>query len=56
MIQMLSNHGKPVALAVLLAVASVAAAGCNTTRGFGQDVKETGRAIEESVDGDKSRR
>jgi predicted small secreted protein len=36
-------------LAALL-VPALLLAGCNTTRGIGQDVKSVGKAIEKSVD------
>lgn len=35
---------------MLLMLVALAAAGCNTTRGFGQDVEATGEAIEETAE------
>ena len=37
-------------LALLLSVSAILIAGCNTTRGFGQDVEATGEAIEEAAE------
>lgn len=34
---------------MLLMLTALAAAGCNTTEGFGQDVEATGEAIEETA-------
>jgi predicted small secreted protein len=35
---------------MLLMLVALAAAGCNTTKGFGQDVEATGDAIEDTAD------
>ena len=35
---------------MLLMFVAMAAAGCNTTKGFGQDVEATGDAIEDTAD------
>jgi predicted small secreted protein len=35
---------------MLLMLVALAAAACNTTRGFGQDVEATGEAIEETAE------
>ena len=35
---------------MLLFLAALAAAGCNTTEGFGEDVEATGDAIEEAAE------
>lgn len=35
---------------MLLMLIALAAAGCNTTKGFGQDVEATGDAIEDTAD------
>lgn len=35
---------------MLLMLVALAAAGCNTTKGFGQDVEATGEAIEETAE------
>ena len=35
---------------MLLFLAALAAAGCNTTEGFGQDVEATGEAIEDAAE------
>lgn len=37
-------------LALLLSLSAILIAGCNTTRGFGQDVEATGEAIEEAAE------
>ena len=37
------------ALTILLLLASLAAAGCNTTEGFGKDVQAGGRKIENAA-------
>lgn len=39
----------------LLFLLALAAAGCNTTEGFGQDVEEAGDAIEDTADDDDDR-
>ncbi len=36
--------------AILLLLAALLLAGCNTTRGIGKDVKSVGTAIERAVD------
>lgn len=35
---------------MLLMLIALAAAGCNTTEGFGQDVEATGEAIEDTAE------
>lgn len=35
---------------LLLSLSAILVAGCNTTRGFGQDVEATGEAIEEAAE------
>lgn len=35
---------------MLLMLTALAAAGCNTTEGFGQDVEATGEAIEDTAE------
>ena len=42
-------------LALLLSLAAILIAGCNTTRGFGQDVEATGEAIEEAAEETKDK-
>lgn len=37
------------ALALISMLAAVAVAGCNTAEGFGQDLENTGEAIEEEA-------
>lgn len=37
-------------LALLLTFSAFLISGCNTTRGFGQDVEATGEAIEETAE------
>ncbi len=37
----------------MLGAASVALGGCNTTEGFGKDVKSTGKAIEDEAQENK---
>ena len=37
-------------VAFLLSFAAILVAGCNTTRGLGQDVEATGEAIEEAAE------
>jgi predicted small secreted protein len=37
-------------IAFLLTIAVLAISGCNTTAGFGRDVKNTGAAIEDKAD------
>lgn len=41
---------KTALLASLLSLSAILIAGCNTTRGFGQDVEATGEAIEEAAE------
>jgi predicted small secreted protein len=38
------------ALMITVLLPAMLVAGCNTTRGIGQDVKSVGKAIEKSVD------
>lgn len=40
-------------LTLLLTFSAILVAGCNTTRGFGQDVEATGEAIEEAAESTK---
>ena len=41
---------KTTMITLLLSILAFAAAGCNTTRGLGQDVEATGEAIEEAAE------
>jgi predicted small secreted protein len=41
------KRGVRLVVAVLLTVASLAAAGCNTVRGAGQDIERGGEAIQD---------
>ena len=41
--------------ALLLGLMTIAVTGCNTTRGFGQDVEATGEAIEEAAENTKEK-
>ena len=40
-------------LALLFSLSAILLAGCNTTRGIGQDVEATGEAIEEAAESAK---
>lgn len=42
-------------LALLLGFSALLVAGCNTTRGLGQDVEATGEAIEEAAEKTKEK-
>jgi entericidin B len=41
--------------ALLLGLMTIAVTGCNTTRGFGQDVEAAGEAIEEAAENTKEK-
>ena len=44
-----------IVLSVLIGMFGAAAAGCNTTRGIGQDIEATGEKIEEVAEETKDR-
>lgn len=46
---------KTTMITLLLGFLACAAAGCNTTRGIGQDVEATGEAIEEAAEKTKDK-